>query len=127
MSVLILQKFSADHPFNVDELNTVLDAIAGTINGLAGSQVLLFTPLGGNNNTAYVPQVGGDFTGPITAPAIQVGLTGSMYPVLTTNDRASLSVAGPMIKAAAVSTITQTISGTYVKAEMDVIQTKVND
>ena len=127
MSLLILQQFNNDHPFTVEELNATLDALAGSINGLAGYPVIQFTPLGGNLNSLYIAQSGGDFTGPVTVPALQIGPSGSRFPALTSNDAASLTVKGPLLKAAAVTTITQTVSGTFVKAEIDVIQTKLND
>jgi hypothetical protein len=127
MTTLTLQKFSGDHPFSIDELNITLDAIAGTINGLAGQQVIQFTPLGGNDNSAYVPASGGDFTGPITAPSMQIGDESAKYPVLTTDDAATTAIKGPVLKAAAVSALTQTISASPTQAEVTAIQTKLND
>ena len=127
MSLITLQQFNPNYPFTVDGLNSTLDALAGSINGLAGYPVIQFTPMGGNSSSIYIAQSGGDFTGAITAPAMQIGPSGSRYPVVTTNSLASLTVGGVVLKAAVTATISQTISGTFVKAEMDVIQSKVNE
>ena len=127
MSLIILQQFNANNPFTVDSLNSSLDALAGSINGLAGYPVIQFTPMGGNLSSNFIAQSGGDFTGTITAPAMLVGPSGSRYPVVTTNSSASLTVRGVVLKAVATATITQTISGSYVQSEMNVIQSKVNE
>ena len=124
---LILQNFNDDHPFSVDELNATLDAIAGSINGLAGQPVIQFTPLGGNDNSNHMPQSGGDFTGPISAPAVLIGATGSQFEALTTHSTATLAVKGPVLKATAVSTLTQTISNPPTQAQVAAIQTALNE
>ena len=123
---IILQEFNETHPFTLDELNIILRALAGTINGLSGQQLINFTPFGGDDDTAYLPLDGGDLTGAITAPAIQVGLTGSQYPVVTTNDAPTLSVRGAVKKAAAVSLLGLNASNPPTEAEVQSVADRLD-
>lgn len=123
---IILQEFNEENPFTLDHLNTLFRSLAGTINGLSGQQLINFTPFGGNDDTAYLPLDGGDLTGPITAPAIQVGLTGSQYPVVTTNDAATLAVRGAVKKAAAVSLLALNASNPPTEAEVQSVADRLD-
>lgn len=99
---VIINKFDADNPFEVQKLNDVLQLLISTINALSADTLLQFgvTPGG---MTQYMLVAGGQFSGQIGAPAVLIGpVEGTQYPVVTSNDMATEANPGLVRKVPAV-------------------------
>ncbi|PKM43254.1 MAG: hypothetical protein CVV05_15520 [Gammaproteobacteria bacterium HGW-Gammaproteobacteria-1] len=123
---VIIPEFGENYPLDYQKVNAALRQLAGTINALAGAQLLQIGNAG-SEGTGYVPVSGGAFLGQIKAPSVLVGpFEGPQHPVVTTNDFATGSTGGAVLLAAAVPALDQIISSPPTQAQVIAIQETVN-
>ena len=125
MTTLILPRFDSSTPVSTDTLNQSFSAIVNAINMLSGSDILQWGQMAGSS--PYAELTGAAFLGGISAPSCLVGEAGGIYPVVTTNDLATLGLPGIVMKAAAVVVLAQSISSPPTQAEVTAIQTALNN
>lgn len=140
--VLIFQ-FGEDEAFTLAKLNVNFQALVSAINALAAEQVLQFGPasasaqylgigggtllgqlaapsilVGPDGGTKYpvVTTQGATFQGDVEAPAMSVG-SPTPFPVVTTNDAATLTTPGIVLQAEAVADPYTPAGATYSQAQ----------
>lgn len=123
---VILLKLIEGDPANLDNLNANFETLSAVINAMAEDTLLQFGAVPGAID-GYMPLIGGNFIGQISAPSILVGpAAGTKYPVVTTDDTATTGTAGLVEMAAAVADLNQTIAGPSI-AEVQAISDKVDE
>lgn len=126
---LIIPEFDEnENPFTVDKLNDILKGFAGAINSLAGETVVQFSPTNPGDGTGYAQLAGATFLGQISAPSILIGpAAGPKYDVVSKNDKAGAADYGVVKQAANVAALAQAITSPPTQAEVEAIQTALND
>lgn len=126
---VIIQKFDENNPPTIAALNTALQAIVAAVNALGAEPLLQFGASPGAQS-AYLPVAGGTLYGQIVVPSILIGPTnppGPQYAAVHKNDKATAADYGLVKQGVAAANLTQAITNPPTQAEVQAIQTKVND
>lgn len=128
MPLVIAEFDENENPFSVEKLNDILKALAGTINSLAGETLVQFSPTNPDDGTGYAQLAGATFLGQISAPSILIGpADGQKYDAVSMNDQATPAKLGIVKQAANVAQLAQAITSPPTQAEVEAIQTALND
>jgi hypothetical protein len=118
---MVVNRFDAGNPFELDKLNENFQLLIAAINALAADDVLSLGVLV-DASPQYMAKTGGAFLGQITAPSCAVG--GS--PVVTQGTLAATAVAGAVKKALAVADLVTAIGNPPTQAQVTEIRDKIN-
>lgn len=128
MTVQTINRFDEDTPFTLARLNDNFQRLVAAVNTLAGEQIVQLGTVGGDDGSGALPITGGTLLGQLAAPSVVVGPAGgTQYPVVTTNDAPTASVRGAVLRAAAIASVSTSISNPPTQAEVTALKTAIND